>query len=334
MMSVCREQANVDHPQAQAGAGLPRVLIEAMRPQHWVKNSFVLAPMLFSGRFTQLGAWAQCLPAVAAFCLLASGIYLINDICDRAEDRAHPIKRNRPVASGRLSTTAAGIAAVVLASAGLGLIAVVEILFYDPRQPLGGLGLMVWTGLYVVLNLLYSFWLKRHIIVDVLAVAMGFVLRAMAGAAAINVPISPWLVVCTLTLCLFIALAKRRSEITDMPPGQADAARRVNRGYPRDFLEHMLTVSAAAAILTYSIYCLAPRTVENVGSAHMVWTIPLVVYGMFRYYRLSELRTGGDPVSVLVRDRILWFVLAAYVLMSAVIITYGKVQSVRKILNA
>ena len=312
--------------------GFP-ALLEAMRPQHWVKNAFVAAPILFSGRFGEAATWAKGIPAVVAFCLLSSGVYLINDICDRQSDLAHPLKSRRAIASGRLGVKTAGWAAVVLGLLGFAVVCAVEILTYDSSQPLHGLGLLTWTVLYVVLNLLYSFWLKAHMIVDVLAVSMCFVLRAMAGAAAIAVPISPWLVVCTLTLCLFIALAKRRSEVAELSPEEATNARRVNMAYTGDVLEHMLGVSAGLAILTYSLYCLAPRTVSHIGSGHMVWTIPLVIYGTFRYYRLTSGHISGDPIVVLVRDRIMWVVLGVYVLLSAGIIKFGSHPAIRAILD-
>ena len=137
-----------------------------MRPQHWVKNVFVAAPLLFSGRFTSFGAWLACLGAVAAFCLLSSSVYLFNDICDRRQDAMHPLKRRRPIASGRLSAPAAGLASFLLAAAGLALVAGVQRMALtgippsEGNPPLHGLGLMVWTVAYVLLNLLYSLWLK------------------------------------------------------------------------------------------------------------------------------------------------------------------------------
>lgn len=324
---------NAPKPGASKFGATAVALLEAMRPTHWVKNGFVVAPILFSKRFTDPWSWAQCAPAFLAFCLLASAIYLVNDVCDRLQDQAHPVKRDRPIASGRLSPRAALTASLLLTACAVILVAVVARSNYDPSQPLAGLGLILWTGLYVVANLLYSFWLKNHIIVDVLTVALGFVLRAMAGAAAISVPISPWLVVCTLTLCLYIALAKRRSEIAEMPAGQAVMIRPAHRGYTKDGLEHMLTVSAAMAILTYCLYCLAPRTVRNVGSGHMIWTIPLVIYGMFRYYHLTCGSKGSDIFRILLGDRVMWFVLAAYALLSGLIIKFGSHQAVRSILD-
>ena len=184
----------------------------------------------------------------------------------------------------------------------------------------------------MVLNGLYSFWLKQHPIIDVISVAMGFVLRAMAGAAAIAVPISPWLVVCTFSLCLFIALTKRRAEIVDLPDEDLATARRVNLVYSRVGLDVMLTVSASMALLTYTLYSLAPGTIQRLGSAHMVWTVPVVVYGLFRFNHLSR-GSGGDPVKVLMRDRAMWAVLVIYALLVAAIVKYGGSEHIRSILG-
>jgi len=307
-------------------------LVEAMRPLHWVKNAFVAAPLLFSERFTDALSWLLCAAAVGAFCLAGSAIYLINDIRDRDRDRLHPSKRGRPIASGRLSAGAAGAAAIVLLGAAGVMVALTEALTPRPSRILAGHALATWTGAYVALNLLYTFWLKHVFIVDVLVVAFGFVLRAMAGAAALAVPVSPWLVVCTLTLCLFIALTKRRGELADLPAEQAAAARPVNRAYDEGQLRHMITVSTAMAILTYTLYCLSPQTVGRLGSAHMVWTVPLVIYGLFRFDRLTRRAGGGDPVAVLVRDPVMWLILAAYVLLTTAVLRFGDHPAVRDIL--
>lgn len=320
-----------------------RPLLEAMRTSHWIKNAFVLAPILFSRRYDEPLAWLYMAPAVIAFCLLSSAVYLINDVRDRQADLAHPVKRNRPIASGRLGAGAAITWSAVLAIAGLALASSVAYLhlggFPSPQPsaghtpPLGGLGLPVWAAVYFGLNIAYSFKLKHYNVVDVLVVAIGFVLRAMAGAAAISVPVSPWLVVCTLSLCLYIALAKRRGEVADLGAGQAAQARAVNRSYdPRD-LEHMIAVSASMALLTYSIYCLAPSTIQHVGSAHMVWTIPLVVYGMFRYNRITRQVGQGDPTAALARDRGMWFVLLAFVALTALVQKFGATPFFRTILE-
>ncbi|MFB3892644.1 MAG: UbiA prenyltransferase family protein [Phycisphaerae bacterium] len=321
-------------------------VVEAMRIPHWVKNSFVAAPILFSGLFRSPQAWAPCLSAVLAFCLLSSAVYLINDVADRQSDRAHPSKKNRPVASGRLSTAGALCAAGILLVIGIGIAVTIEVLTNagflrtgaasQPEiapHPMGGMELVIWTLAFLALNLLYSFWLKTRAIIDVIVVAMGFVLRAMAGAAAISVPTSPWLVVCTFTLCLFIALTKRRSELLALPDGQAKATRGANWGYDLPSLELMLAVSTAMAILAYCLYCLAPSTVARMGSAHIVWTIPLVVYGIFRFNRNTRIWSTADPVAVLVRDRIMWIVVALYAVLVVLIRLYGPLPAIKAVLH-
>lgn len=304
------------------------VLIEAMRPAHWVKNGFVMAPLLFSGHFVLAMSWLQCGMVTLAFCLLSSGVYLFNDVCDRNRDRAHPSKCRRPVASGRLSWPAALTFGALLLLAGLALVVVEASTWPGPRK----WGVLVWSLAYLAVNFLYSFWLKQHPIVDVIAIGMGFVFRAMAGAAAILVPVSPWLVVCTFTLCLFIALSKRRSELMELDPQTAALSRPVNHIYTLPNVEFMLIISTAMAVVTYCLYCLSPRTIDRFGSAHMVWTIPLVVYGVFRYNLLAK-KSQSDPVTVIVRDRGMWLVVAAYVVLTLLIRLYGGREGFNLILE-
>lgn len=319
------------HVPSRRGLG---AVVEAMRVSHWVKNAFVVAPIVFSGQYVHVEAWVRCLLAVGAYCLLSSAVYLVNDVVDRNADRAHPTKCNRAVASGRLSPLGAVLAAVVLVGVGLGLV------LYDALQLGGNLQdgrdqwlLLAWALAFLGLNVLYSFWFKNHAIVDVIAISLGFVLRAMAGAAAISVSPSAWLIVCTFTLCLFIALTKRRGEMLALPADQARAARVATAGYDLGMIDYMLTVSTALAILTYSLYCLAPRTIERFGSAHLIWTIPVVLYGMFRYDRTTRDAARSDPVSVLLRDKVMWAVVMLYVGMVLVILKYGREDAIRKILE-
>ncbi|MDY7010029.1 MAG: decaprenyl-phosphate phosphoribosyltransferase [Planctomycetota bacterium] len=313
-------------------SGGAAALVEAMRVRHWTKNVFVLAALPFSGKWTDPSAWAMAWGAFAAFCLLSSAIYLINDIADRKSDLAHPVKNRRPIASGRLSPSLAAGAAGVLLIGGAGIVALLSWKLYRPGLPIAGMGLAAWSGAYVLINLAYSLGLKGRAILDVLIVAMGFVLRAMAGASAIAAVISPWLVVCTFMLCLFIALAKRRGEIVALGDDAAGQTRRANRFYTPANIEHMLAVSAGLAILTYSLYCLAPATVERIGSSHLIWTIPLVVYGMFRYYCLTLSAGGDDPVGVLIRDKVLWLVAAAWLVCVIVVLRWGGSEAVRGLL--
>ncbi len=312
--------------------GLFSAIFVSMRVGHWIKNGFVLAPLLFSMSFNDPDAWLKALAATFAFGLLSSAVYLVNDICDRNRDRAHPVKRDRPIASGQLSVAVAAVVAVVLVIAAMA-VAVSVAMPVDQTQPLGGWALVVWAGAYFVLNLLYSLWLKSHTIIDVIVVALGFVLRAMAGAAAISTPVSPWLVVCTFTLCLFIALTKRRGEILSLPAEMAAQARPASRGYELKDIDYMVTVSSSMAILTYCLYCLAPGTVNRIGSAHMVWTIPIVIYGMFRFNRITGQGGSDDPAGVLLRDRIMWLVLTGYVVATGLILVYGSADAVRSILD-
>jgi 4-hydroxybenzoate polyprenyltransferase len=308
-------------------------LLPAMRPHHWVKNLFVLAPIVFAGRFDSPLAWVHCALAVASFCLLSSAVYLINDICDREEDRWHPDKRKRPIPSGRLSVGLAMVSAAVLMVVGLGL-AGASVVWADwSVETLAGWGLLLWAGAYLVLNLLYSLWIKHHVYVDVIFIAMGFVLRAMGGAAAIGVGISPWLVVCTFTLCLFLGFTKRRGEMTQLADKTAEKTRRTNQSYQLRELDRLITISAGLAIMTYALYCLAPRTVQHIGSAHMVWTIPLVVYGIFRYDRLSRLRGRGDVVQLLRGDTVLWAVIVVYLAVAMAVVKFGDHPAVAPILD-
>ena len=312
------------------GAG---ALVEAMRIPHWIKNAFVVAPILFSGEFIFAWAWVRSLAAFITFCLLSSGVYLINDVADHQSDKMHPAKRNRPIPSGRLSPAGAVIIAIFIIIVAMMLAAWVTWVNYGADLMFRRAGLLVWAAAYLVLNLLYSMRLKSVVILDVIIVALGFVIRAVAGAAAITVPISPWLVVCTFTICLFIALGKRRSEIQDLTPEEFGVTRITNRAYDLPFIEHMLGVSASMAILTYSIYTLAPQTVHRIGSAHMIWTIPLVVYGMFRYYQITSRPNRGDPVVVLLRDKRMWIVMLAFVVLSGLILKYGSHPAVSSLLD-
>lgn len=304
-----------------------------MRVPHWIKNAFVITPILFSGQFIYGWAWIRCFAALLSFCLLSSAVYLINDITDRKADKMHSAKRNRPIASGRLSPTTAAIIAIVITIVALMLAAWVSWVNHGAGIMFQRAGVLVCGIAYLVLNLLYSIRLKSVVILDVIVVAMGFVIRAIAGATAITVSVSPWLIICTFAICLFIALGKRKSEIQYLYPEQSRATRKVNRYYDLPSIEHMLGVSGAMAILTYTIYTLAPQTIRRIGSTHMLWTIPLVVYGMFRYYLITSRFGRGDPVVVLLRDRRMWIVMLAFVVLSAVILKYGSHPAVSSLLD-
>lgn len=270
--------------------------LQAMRPHQWVKNLLVLAPLAFTAKGLSLDptAWTAALLAFAAFCLAASSIYLLNDLVDRREDALHPKKRLRPIASGRLGLGAARAQLVVQLALAAGV---------ATRVPAhAGVPFVVWPAAYLLLNLLYSFWLKRLVIVDCMCIALGFQLRVQAGAAAIDVPASHWLLLCTFFFALFLAFCKRYEELGR----QAEASGRTRATmdeYTNHFLNMMIGPLAALSILTYALYTVSPETVRVHGTGALMFTVPFVTYGVFRYlflvYRRSE---GGDPASLLFRD--------------------------------
>lgn len=268
--------------------------LEAMRPHQWVKNLLVLAPLLFTRLVAEPKSWLAALLAFAAFCAAASSIYLLNDIVDRAEDALHPKKKRRPIASGRLPVPQAW-----LVLAGL-LTAVVLLGLQVPSNY--GRPFLIWPAAYLVLNLAYSFWLKKLVVVDCMCIALGFQLRVQAGAAAIQVDASHWLLLCTFFFALFLAFCKRYEEVGR----QTEAAGRTRAtmdDYSVAFLNMMIGPLAALSILSYSLYTVSEETVKRHGTDRLMYTVPVVTYGVFRYlflvYRKSE---GGDPARLLFRD--------------------------------
>jgi 4-hydroxybenzoate polyprenyltransferase len=282
-------------------------LLRAARPKQWTKNSFVLAALLFDGRLTDARAIAQSIFALAVFCAISSAIYFINDLADIESDRRHPTKRLRPLASGALQPGTAWIAAALLIVISLGTTA-----WLLPR-------LLPIVCTYLVLMVLYTYWLKHVVILDVMTVAAGFVLRVAAGATAIVVArFSPWLYVCTTLLALFIALNKRRHELVLLQAGARDH-RAILDEYNLPFLDEMTSLVTATTLAAYSFYTFsAPGLPEN---HTMMLTIPFVLYGIFRYlYVIHVLKLGGSPEEILLSDLplllsvVLWAVSAGLVL--------------------
>jgi 4-hydroxybenzoate polyprenyltransferase len=288
--------------------------LEAMRPHQWVKNLLVLAPLAFTpeGLLFRMSAWVDVLMAFTAFCLAASSIYLLNDIVDREEDARHPKKRNRAIAAGRLGV---GAARVQLA---LQLIAAFGLCYFVPPGP--HVPFAAWPAAYLVLNLAYSFWLKRLVVIDCMCIALGFQLRVQAGAAAIGVEASHWLLLCTFFFSLFLAFCKRYEELSR----QSEASGRTRatmEDYTTSFLNMMIGPLAALSILSYSLYTVSPETVKTHGSDRLMFTVPIVTYGVFRYlflvYRRSE---GGDPARLLFRDVPLLLSGVAYALLAVALL--------------
>ncbi len=273
-------------------------LLKAMRPHQWVKNLLVFAPLPFAHRESEPGAWLHSALAFGTFCMAASAIYLLNDSIDREEDRNHPKKRHRPIASGALPVSAA-MAAMMLLVAGA---VAISIWLGTPTRPEGSWPYFVWPAAYLVLNLAYSFRLKKVVIVDCMCVAAGFQLRVHAGAAAISVPASSWILLCTFFFALFLAFCKRYEELHKQSEASGQT-RATMRDYSDHFLNMMIGPLAALSILTYALYTVSPSTIATHGTENLMFTVPIVVYGVFRYlylvYRKAE---GGDPARLLFRD--------------------------------
>ena len=279
-----------------------------MRPGEWTKNLFVFAGLLFGQRLTDTAAIVRSISAFTIFCALASVVYLVNDVMDREQDRQHPRKRLRPIASGTLQASTALLSAAVLA--------------------IGALGAAWWMGVafgcvataYVLLLVLYSGPLKHIVIIDVLTIAIGFVLRVVAGAVAVAVPMSPWLLICTIQLALFLGLSKRRHELTLLADG-AIGHRRILQEYSPYLLDQMIGVVTASTLMAYILYATSHETAEKFGTSLLGLTIPFPLYGIFRYlYLVHHREGGGSPAELLLNDRPLLACVALWAVAVAVII--------------
>jgi 4-hydroxybenzoate polyprenyltransferase len=274
-----------------------RALLEAMRPHQWVKNLLVFAPLVFAHKLGDPAAMALSAGAFAAFCMISSAVYLLNDIVDREADRAHPIKQNRAVASGRLPVGAATAAFLGLLAGALLLAASL-----DGWRGGGRLPFAVWPAAYFGLNLGYSFWLKHVVIVDCIAIAFGFGLRVHAGGAVLAVPTSSWILLCTFFFALFLAFCKRREEVARYAEASG-YARATTREYALPFLDQMIAPLAALSILSYALYTVAEETMRRHQTDALKFTVPFVVFGVFRYLYLVHRRgEGADPARLLFRD--------------------------------
>ncbi|MES2202199.1 MAG: decaprenyl-phosphate phosphoribosyltransferase [candidate division FCPU426 bacterium] len=285
--------------------------LELLRPRQWPKNLLLFAALVFSGAFMDLASDLRALQALAAFLLLSSSVYAFNDIHDLESDRHHPVKKNRPLASGRLGVPAGWAICVVSLALGLALASVI------------GRGFFYAAAGYVISSTAYTLVFKHHVILDVFFVASGFVLRAVAGALAINARISPWLLVCTSLLALFLALSKRRAEITLLKDG-AGSHRRALEEYSPALLDQMISVVASATVVAYSLYAFLEHNAS--GSPWMMLTVPFVLYGIFRYLYLSHKKgLAGAPELILLRDLPMQLNILLWVTTAAIILHMGGI---------
>jgi len=286
-------------------------ILGGARLLHWVKNLIIFAALIFARKYTDEISVILAVKAFAVFCLAASAIYFINDIIDYRQDQLHPVKKNRPIASGQLAISTSWIIACLLLASGFGISLSI------------GLSFLIYFLAYVILNFGYNLGLKNIVILDVMVLALGFVLRAAAGAAAIAVPISSWLLICTVLLALFLGFAKRRHELTIL--GDSAASHRQSlANYSPYFLDQMISVVTASTVVAYTFYTLSPEIKEKFGTDNLVFTVPLILYGIFRYlYLVHQKEQGGNPTKLLITDMPLLICVGLWIVVVLAIFQYS-----------
>jgi 4-hydroxybenzoate polyprenyltransferase len=284
--------------------------LRALRPEQWLKNGFVLSPLLFSGRALIWDSVWQALVAFAAFCAVASAVYLMNDVIDREADRLHPRKATRPIAAGLINPGSALTVAAILGVAGV------------VGGAVAGTGVAFILIAYLVLNVLYGAWLKSVVIVDVFAIAAFFILRLLAGAFAVDVKPSIWLLLCGGLLALFLGFAKRRHELV-LLGGDSHSHRAVLAKYSTPFLDQLSGVLLSVTVVSYIMYTLESETARLVGTETLSYSTVFVLYGVLRYLYLVHRNEGGNPTETLLTDRslmaavVLWGIYCGVIIYSA-----------------
>ncbi len=265
-----------------------------MRPRQWIKNLIVFAALAFSQNLNNQNMLIMVSLTFGLLCLASSAVYLINDIADREADRLHPEKKDRPLASGALSVGPAVAAVIILIT-----ISLVGAFYLRPQEPTM---LIIFAG-YIILNLVYSYYLKHIILLDAFSIAMGFVLRVVAGAEVIQVEISAWIVLCTILGSLFLAFSKRRHELS-LPMEEALNHRPALAEYNTYFLDQMISVVTASTVMAYALWTMSPMVIDKFDTKKLPWTIPFVCYGIFRYmYLVHQKGEGGNPSKLFISDK-------------------------------
>jgi 4-hydroxybenzoate polyprenyltransferase len=268
-----------------------RDLISIARPTQWLKNGVVLAALVFAGELDNTARLEQAILAAILFCLLSSAVYTFNDLIDRDKDRLHPAKKDRPLASGRLAAGPAVGFGLFLTAVGLAGAWTLNWYFF------------IIAALFIIFNLIYSLWLKDIVILDAMSVGISFVIRAWAGALAIDVPASKWMLINTLLLALFLSFGKRRHELILLEEG-ATAHRKILSHYSPYLLDQCIGVTTASVVVMYMLYSFSTEVMDKLGTHNLFLTIPFVIYGVFRYlYLIHKQAEGGSPTRVLITDR-------------------------------
>ena len=281
-------------------------VVRCLRPKQWTKNLLVFAGLVFTYNLLNPGMLGRVVLAFVAFCMLSSAGYIWNDLRDAPADRLHPIKRRRPIAAGLVPPWLAATTALALGAVGLALAFSL------------GTSFMLVASLYVLLTASYSIWLKHLVLIDVFGISAGFVLRAVGGAVVIGVPVSPWLYVCTVLVSLFLGLGKRRNELEVLEAGAAGHRKNLEQ-YSLELVDQLILIVASVTIMAYSLYTFSA---ENLPGDHsMMLTIPLVVYGLFRYlYLVRVKRQGGAPEDLLLTDPGMLGAAVAWVVLSVIVL--------------
>ena len=285
------------------------LLFRALRPHQWIKNGFILLPAIFAQPILDPFHLLAGVQAVVVFCALASAVYLFNDYMDREEDRHHPIKQHRPLAAGLISPKLAlGTAVGLLIGSLAGGYYVEKRLFF----------LLL---IYLAVQILYNMRLRDVVILDVFCVAAGFFLRVIAGAVVVDIPMSRWLIICTILIAMFLILSKRRYEVIILGKIEGEKHRKVLTQYSARLLDQMIGITTGGVLLSYLLYCTSPETVQKFRTENMIYTFPFVLYGIFRYlYLIYQRREGGSPERIILADRpllvsvLLWVGLCVLVL--------------------
>ena len=286
-------------------------LLQLMRPKHWTKNVFLFAALVFGQKLTDPVAVGEAVGGFICFCLAASAVYIFNDIIDREADRLHPEKRNRPLAAGDVRVFSAAVASVLCAAAALAGSLVL------------GRSFAAIILAYITLVVLYTLLLKRVMILDCIVISVGFCLRAMAGAEAVSVFISPWLIVCTFALCLFLAFSKRLAELAQLRQ-DSESFRKTLAGYTPDLLAHMVDVTSGLAVVCFLLYAMDERTLRLFGTNNLAYTTPFVLYCIFRFSASMQKGRYSDPVQLILSDWPFQIGLALWVLACVGIVYWDK----------
>jgi len=266
-------------------------VVKSLRIQQWIKNLWVFAPLIFSQNVFDLPLLIKTIFAFVLFCILSGAAYILNDIQDLEEDKLHPVKSKRPLASGRLKKNHALFACILLVLLGLTGAYFLNIYFF------------VVLLVYFIIQIAYSNWLKHVVIIDVFLIASGFFLRVIAGGFAIEVQLSPWLFICTILIALFLAMSKRRHELVLLDKS-AGIHRPVLKEYTPQLLDQMIAVVTASTVISYCLYTVSSETIAKFGTKNLLFTVPFVLYGIFRYlYLVHQKDEGGSPEALIIKDK-------------------------------